>query len=82
MFPHMHSGMPSSLLQQAVQRMPRRFRQAGNDTFCLVKAFVSDPDLSQPPLLVLPGDTMQSFVEPAIRSLGLAECPRSLPQIA
>ena len=59
--------------------MPRRFNPAGNDTFCLVKGFVSDPDLSQPALLVLPGDTVQSSVEPAIRSLALAHCPRSLP---
>ncbi len=78
MLPHLHSGMPSTLLQQAVERMPRRFRPSGNDTFCLVKGFVSDSALSQPPLLVLPGDSVQSHVEPAIRSLALARCPRFL----
>lgn len=78
MLPHLHSGMPSTLLQQAVERMPRRFTPAGNDTFCLVKGFVSDAALSQPPLLVLPGDSVRSNVEPAIRSLALAECSRFL----
>ena len=70
------SGMPSNLLEQAVERMPQRFRPAGNDVFCLVKACVSDPDLSQPALLVLPGQSAQTSVEPAIRKLALGTCAR------
>ena len=44
---------------------------------CL-KAFVSDTCLSQPPLLILPGDTVSDCVEPAMAKLAVGEAPRSL----
>lgn len=40
-----------------------------------MKAFVSDPDLSQPPLLVLPGASVSSAVEPYIRKLAEGDVP-------
>lgn len=70
-------GMPSTLLDQATQRLPRRFRQRSNDVFALVKAFVSDNHLSQPALLVLPGDTIDEHVEPAMLKLALGEVSRN-----
>jgi hypothetical protein len=70
--------MPSNLLEQATQRLPRRFEQRSSDVFVLVKAFVSDTCLSQPPLLVLPGDTISDHVEPAMAKLALGDAPRSL----
>ena len=71
-------GMPSNLLEQATQRLPRRFQQRSSDVFALVKAFVSDTCLSQPPLLILPGDTVSDCVEPAMAKLAVGEAPRSL----
>lgn len=74
-------GMPSTLLEEATQRLPRRFSQSGCDVFCLVKAFVSDDTLSQPALLVLPGQSVVEVVEPALRKLGEADCPRHLTPV-
>ena len=48
-------GMPSSLLERAEERLPSWYIKSPLDVFCLVKAFVSDNDLCQDPLLVLPG---------------------------
>ena len=47
--------MPASLLQDAEERLPSWYRYDPSDVFVLVKAYVSDQDLSQPALLVLPG---------------------------
>ena len=48
-------GLPSSLAEQAEERLPSWYQRTGEDVFALVKAFVSDNDLCQPPLLVFPG---------------------------
>lgn len=74
-------GMLSTLLEEAKQRLPRRFQQRSNDIFCLVKAFVSDHGLSQPALLVLPGDTVEEVVSPALAAIADADCPRTLLNI-
>ena len=56
----LHSwGMPASLLQGAEERLPSWYTPDGSDVFVLIKAYVSDQDLSQPPLLALPGCKMQ-----------------------
>ena len=68
-------GMPSSLLDIAVVRMPSWYEASPNDVFCLVKAFVSDNELSQPPLLVLPGSQKQNLYDSLCRlALPTAEC--------
>ena len=51
--------MPASLLQGAEERLPSWYTPDGSDVFVLIKAYVSDQDLSQPPLLALPGCKMQ-----------------------
>ena len=48
-------GMPSTLLEKASERLPRRYAKHANDVFVLVKAYVSDNELCQEPLLILPG---------------------------
>ena len=48
--------MPSTLLERASERLPRRYSKHANDVFVLVKAYVSDNELCQEPLLILPGD--------------------------
>lgn len=70
--------MPSTLLEDVKQRLPRRFQQRSNDIFCLVKAFVSDKGFSQSALLVLPGDTVEEAVSPALEAIANADCPRPL----
>ena len=67
--------MPTNLLDQAVQRRPRRFQQRSSDVFALVKAYVSDSYLSQPGLLVLPGDTIADHVEPQMNKLARGDAP-------
>ncbi len=52
-------GMPSALLDVAEERLPRRYSKHPNDVFVLLKAYVSDNQLCQNPLLVLPGDQHQ-----------------------
>ena len=74
------SGMPSTLLNEAHCRLPRRFQPRGNDVFCLVKAFVSDSGLSQPALLVLPGDTIET-VSTAVLNIAEGHCSRNLSNI-
>ena len=48
-------GMPSTLLEDAEERLPSWYNKTGDDVFVLVKAFLSDSELSQKPLLILPG---------------------------
>ncbi len=67
--------MPSNLLEQAEQRLPRRYGQNGSDVFALVKAFIADSSLSQPALLVLPGDTT-NIVQTAMGKLAAGDVPR------
>ena len=55
-------GMPASLLQDAEERLPSWYTKDNKDVFVLIKAFVSDQDLSQPPLLVLPGCKIEDMV--------------------
>lgn len=50
--------MPSTLLETAEERMPRAYSKDPSDVFVLIKAYVSDNDLRQPPLLVMPGCRM------------------------
>ena len=48
--------MPPTLLERATQRLPRAYRQDASDVFCCVRHYLGDEELSQPPLLVWPGD--------------------------
>ena len=68
--------MPTALLDEAIQRLPRRYSERGNDTFALVKAFASDDHLSQPSLLVLPGDALDTVHE-SMSKLADGDVPRS-----
>lgn len=70
--------MPSNLLEQAEQRLPRRFGPHGSDVFALVKAFASDTHLSQPALLIMPGDSIYEHVEPAMSKLAVGDVARTL----
>ena len=47
--------MPSALLDDCEERLPSWYQKGGGDVFVLVKAFLSDSELSQRPLLILPG---------------------------
>lgn len=66
--------MPSSLLQQAEQRLPSWYQTTQQDVFVLVKAWVSDRDLCQAPLLVLPG-CKAGDINDAICALARSEAP-------
>ena len=57
-----HPGIPTSLMENAEERLPSWYEKSPSDCFCLVKGFASDNDLSQPPLLVLPGCHLHTFV--------------------
>ena len=56
-------GMPQHLVNTATNSLPRRYNESPHDVFMLIKGFVSDRDLSQPPLLVWPGDKVQESFE-------------------
>lgn len=76
-------GMPHGLLHQANDRLPSPFTKSSSDVFALVKAFVSDRRLSQPPLLAFPG-CKPELVKAAFTSLGSgrASCHLDLDMIA
>ena len=67
-------GMPSSLLDDAEERMPSWHTKTPRDVFVLVKAYVSDDTLCQKPLLVLPGCKMED-VDAAFRKLARSDAP-------
>ena len=48
-------AMPEQLLEEAQCRLPRRYDPSPSDVFCLIKAFVSDDSLCQPPFICFPG---------------------------
>ena len=52
-------GLPQHLLRDASNSLPRRYSESSSDVILLIKRFVSDRELSQPPLIVWPGDTAQ-----------------------
>ena len=56
-------AMPQNLQEEVSNSMPRRFAASPNDVFLLVKAFVSDTQLCQPPLLVWPGQDVAQAQE-------------------
>ena len=58
-----HLGMPQQLVNSASNSLPRRYNESPHDVFMLIKGFVSDRDLSQPPLLVWPGASAQESFE-------------------
>lgn len=72
--------MPTSLLDGAEERLPSWYDKSPSDCFCLVKAFVSDNDLSQPPLLVLPGHHQQKYLE-ALQAMACPTAQCILPLI-
>lgn len=56
------------------QRLPRRYSQSPEDVFALVRHHICDVDLSQPPLLMLPGcekNLIRQFWKNAARHQGL-----------
>ena len=57
-----------------MQRMPSWYERSNSDVFALVKAFVSDPDLSQPALLVMPGGVSEQVAE-SLRKIASNEVP-------
>lgn len=48
-------GLPSTYLDVAEGRLPAGLEPSPLDTFALVKQWMADAELSQPPLVVLPG---------------------------
>lgn len=68
------SGMPRRLLEQADERLRAPFTASPKDVFCLVKAFVSDSDICQPPLLVFPG-CKQEHLNDAMKKIGEGNVP-------
>lgn len=56
-------GLPQHLLRDASNSLPRRYNESPFDVILLIKRFVSDRELSQPPLIVWPGDTAQESYE-------------------
>lgn len=68
--------MPSSLLEDAEERLPRRYAKSAQDVFVLVKAYVSDNDLAQKPLLAFPGCQLGD-VEAALDKLARSDAPCS-----
>lgn len=70
--------MPQHLLSGVANRIPPRFGGASpNDVFLLVKAYVSDSDLCQPPLAVWPGRCADQCMD-AVRKIARNECPSVL----
>lgn len=56
--------MPQHLLAQVANRVPPRFGgESSNDVFLLVKAFVSESELCQDPLVVWPGAKADTSAE-------------------
>lgn len=56
------------------QRLPRRYSQDPNDVFAMVRHHMSDDELAQPPLLVLPGNekaAIHTFFQNAARHPGV-----------
>lgn len=59
---------------QLSERLPRRYGHNSHDVFALVKHHICDTELSQPPLLVLPGDEknkMRQFLRTMARHDGI-----------
>ena len=48
-------------------KLPRRFGESPSDVFLLIKGFVSDRELSQPPLIVWPGSKYQESLDSLYR---------------
>jgi len=70
--------MPDDLLADVANNIPPRFGGASsNDVFLLIKAYVSDSELCQPPLAVWPGRCADQSLQ-ALRKIAANECPRSL----
>ena len=67
-------AMPQDLQDEVTNKMPRRYAASPNDVFLLVKAYVSDTSLCQPPLLVWPGQQVAEAQE-ALRKLALNQVP-------
>lgn len=66
--------MPRRLLEQAEDRLRAPYTPSPQDVFCLVKGYVSDADLAQPPLLVYPGCKLDELNQ-AMRALGEGRVP-------
>lgn len=61
------SGLPMHLVNSASNKLPRRFGESPSDVFLLIKGFVSDRELSQPPLIVWPGSKYQESLDSLYR---------------
>ena len=62
-----NSGLPMHLVASASNHLPRRFGESPSDVFLLIKGFVSDRELSQPPLIVWPGCKYQESLDSLYR---------------
>ena len=67
-------ALPRNLQDDASNNMPRRFAESPNDVFLLIKAYVSDTELCQAPLLVWPGQEVAAAQE-ALRKIALNQVP-------
>ena len=68
---NLSSGLPSNV--PTVERLPRRYTPCSNDVFALIKHQLSDQELSQPALLVWPGEMMpevQAFWQQSLSHKG------------
>ena len=74
-------GMPEHLLADVANRIPPRFGASSpNDVFLLIKAYVSDSELCQPPMAVWPGQCADQSMQ-TLQKIARNECPRSLVQL-
>ena len=51
--------MPANLIAQTSNKLPARYASSENDVFLLIKGFISENHLVQPPLVVWPGQRAQ-----------------------
>lgn len=72
--------MTAALLGRADDRLPAQFQPHACDVFMLIKAFVSDRELCQDPLIVYPGDK-QALAKNAFTRLARGHAPCQLAQL-
>ena len=72
--------MTAALLGRADDRLPAQFQPHACDVFMLIKAFVSDRELCQDPLIVYPGDKQALAKNAFIRLARARGAPCQLAQ--
>ena len=72
------SDMPEHLINETANKLPPRFGGTSpSDVFLMVKGYVSDRELCQPPLVVWPGRFAAETMD-ALRKIASNQVPRAL----